>query len=116
MKCISSLARKESKQNLWVDAPTTRTPALPFLRRRHTALPCGVIPDQFKRSSGERFSRFNAVPGRSTGRMRESDNIEAFSRPLSRSYLTDQIGQCRYRLEELRDSQFSDWDHQAGRK
>jgi hypothetical protein len=75
-----------------------------------------MVSDQFERSPGKRFSWLDAMPRRSTGGMREGDDIETLSRPPNGSHLTDHFTQSRDRLDELSDSQFANRDHQTGRK
>src|SRR5258708_8270989 len=79
-------------------------------------LPSGMLSDQLERSSGKRFSWFDAMPRRSAGAMRQHDNIETLSGPFSGSHLTDHFAQSRDRLDELSDSQFAHRNHQTGRK
>ena len=79
-------------------------------------LPSGMLSDQLERSSGKRFSWFDAMPRRSAGGMRQRDNIETLSGPFSGSHLTDHFAQSRDRLDELSDSQFAHRNHQTGSK
>src|SRR6202048_5506548 len=82
----------------------------------YPVLPCGMVSDQFERSPGKRFSWLDAMPRRSTGGMREGDDIETLSRPPNGSHLTDHFTQSRDRLDGLSDSQSAHRGHHTRTK
>jgi len=62
--------------------------------------------DQFEGALGECFAGWNLVPGRSTGRMRQWDQVEAAARVLNAEFAADYVFQfCT--VDELHDRQSS---------